>query len=85
MSDKKLKPYQSRVVIEYNELTKKIKDLYDFSESDFYQTLPEDQEKLLREQYDIMNKYQSVLFERMKLFNIEIYGTDDPGPCTCKK
>lgn len=63
-----MQPHQERVVKERAELDEKISKLSKFIGTDTFQALPLSEQTLLREQRDVMNRYSSILGERIAAF-----------------
>jgi len=63
-----MKPYQERVVKERAELDEKLEKLNAFGTSDFFSSLPLDEQQRLIRQSKIMDQYSVVLGERIAAF-----------------
>jgi hypothetical protein len=69
MSEQELKPYQQRAVNEKEELDEKIVKLSGFIiDSPFFAAIDLEEQRLLKEQIDVMWKYSEILTERIALF-----------------
>lgn len=70
MTIKQYLPHQQRVVDERNELNEKADKLLEFIRiNPIFEELNERDKALLREQYQVMCKYQNILQERIANFN----------------
>jgi hypothetical protein len=63
-----LLPYQQRVITEQDELDSKMIALSKFFDTKFFMDLPDEEQSLLRKQYGYMQRYSSVLSERISNF-----------------
>jgi hypothetical protein len=63
-----LLPYQQRVITEQDELDIKMLALSKFFDTKFFLDLPDVEQSLLRKQYGYMQRYSSVLSERISNF-----------------
>ena len=61
-------PYQQRVITEQDDLDTKMSALSKFFDTKFFSDLPDVEQSLLRKQYGYMQKYSSVLSERISNF-----------------
>ena len=66
--EKVLLPHQQRVVDEKMELDTKLNKLGEFLETEIFKNLQKEDKELLKEQYDIMFNYSSILNRRIKRF-----------------
>ena len=67
-----MEDYKTRMINELNELVERIKKLFDFIGSKEFESLVDDEQQDLREQYIHMREYEVVLRRRCKragLFN----------------
>jgi hypothetical protein len=64
-----MKPHQERVVIEKKELDEKLIKLYDFLTGELIQSLPDEDQLLLKQQYKVMKEYSTILSDRIERFN----------------
>lgn len=60
--------HQDRVLQEKADLSEKIVKLTAFMVTEVFHQLPEEDRKLLREQWELMMKYEWVLAQRIKRF-----------------
>jgi hypothetical protein len=64
-----MQPHQERVVAESNELRDRLLKLTSFiSKGEVFDTLPEEDKSLLREQRNLMDEYLDVLRRRIERF-----------------
>jgi len=64
-----MQPHQERVVNEKKELHAKLDKLKAFiEESSVFKTLPNDEQKRLNKQFDVMAEYSSILSQRIAAF-----------------
>jgi hypothetical protein len=63
-----LLPYQQRVITEQDELDIKMLALSKFFDTKFFLDLPDVEQNLLRKQYVYMQRYSSILSERISNF-----------------
>lgn len=63
-----LSPHQERMLVERDELCKKVLDLFNFMKSEQFQTIDHDEASLLRMQYAAMMQYQVILHMRISKF-----------------
>jgi len=69
MEEKILQPHEQRVIDEKDDLESKIKKLGPFIlDNPIFKTLPEEEQKDLNNQYDIMNQYLYILQKRINQF-----------------
>ena len=61
-------PHQQRVVDEKTELDSKLKKLDTFGRTEFYGTLPADEQGRLNRQHSVMEEYSRILGERIAAF-----------------
>jgi hypothetical protein len=66
-----MEPFQERVIEEKAELDKKCEALRQFLNSEGYRNLPLEERQRLRDQWDAMNTYSAILFERIAAFSLE--------------
>ena len=64
-------PHQERVVQEKKELDEKLAKLDAFGRTDFYKTLPSDEQGRLNRQHSVMEEYSRILGERIAAFPAE--------------
>jgi hypothetical protein len=64
-------PHQQRVVQEKKELDEKLAKLDEFGRTDFYKTLPADEQGRLNRQHSMMEEYSRILGERIAAFPTE--------------
>ena len=64
-------PHQERVVVEKRELDEKLAKLDAFGRTDFYETLPADEQGRLNRQHSVMEEYSRILGERIAAFPVE--------------
>ncbi|MFN9435251.1 MAG: crAss001_48 related protein [Planctomycetota bacterium] len=64
-------PHQERVVQEKKELDEKLAKLDAFGRTDFYRTLPADEQGRLNRQHSVMEEYSRILGERIAAFPAE--------------
>ncbi len=64
-------PHQERVVQEKKELDEKLAKLDAFGRTDFYKTLPDDEQGRLNRQHSVMEEYSRILGERIAAFPAE--------------
>jgi hypothetical protein len=64
-------PHQERVVQEKKELDEKLAKLDAFGRTDFYKTLPDDEQGRLNRQHSFMEEYSRILGERIAAFPAE--------------
>jgi hypothetical protein len=63
-----MQPHEERVVVEKDELDAKIKKLEAFIGGDVFSSLAEDEQERLRAQVEAMDKYSSILGDRIAAF-----------------
>lgn len=63
-----MKPHQERVVIEKKELDEKLRKLHDFLTGELIQSLPDEDQLLLKQQYKVMKEYSTILSDRIERF-----------------
>lgn len=64
-----MQPHQQRVVDEKKELDEKLDRLKAFIDTNpIFKTLPDDERKRLRRQFDAMAEYSSILSQRVAAF-----------------
>jgi hypothetical protein len=69
---RKMQPHQERVIVEHNDLHKKLNKLKHFiMESPIFKTLPRDEQGRLNRQYGAMLEYFNILGERITAFGFE--------------
>lgn len=61
-------PHQERVVIEKQELDKKISKLNSFIQSEKFKEIPIDEQDRLKQQYSVMSEYSFILGQRIENF-----------------
>ena len=66
-----MQPFQQRVIEERNELVIKFENLEKFIESDFFNSIPRDEQRRLIKQSAIMHAYISILVERIACLVME--------------
>ena len=64
-------PHQERVVQEKKELDEKLAKLDAVGRTDFYKTLPDDEQGRLNRQHSVMEEYSRILGERIAAFPAE--------------
>lgn len=62
------KPHQLRVIEEQEQLSTKVKSLLAFTLGELFQTLTHTEKDLLTSQLQAMQKYESILLQRIALF-----------------
>jgi hypothetical protein len=64
-----MKPHEERLIAERNELLERMKKLREFiAENPIYQSLSQRERDLLSAQYNAMDQYDNILYERIQLF-----------------
>ena len=63
-----MQPHQERVVAEKTELDDKLTKLKSFEAGPIYRSLPEDEQKRLSSQADVMQQYSDILGQRIAAF-----------------
>ena len=68
-----MEAYQNRVIDEHNELRGRADKLYVFIQTNTtFSKLPTDEQRRLREQLAVMNRYADILLERIACFPKEV-------------
>ena len=63
-----MQPHQERVVMEKAELDGKVIRLHEFLKGPVFAALPTDEQERLTEQFVVMQRYSSILGERIAAF-----------------
>lgn len=67
-------PHQERVVLEKKELDEKLAKLDAFGRTDFYTTLPAEEQGRLNRQHAVMEEYSRILGDRIAAFQVQSVG-----------
>lgn len=65
-----MEAFKVRLINEQFDLQEKISKLKPFIESENFKKVDDSQQKLLRDQLDVMERYNSILVERLSLLGI---------------